>query len=97
MATKPNTTDRLAALVALVRKEEREQGCPEAELCTAERFEAVNADTFANEEAPCRVFYVRVITLQEANAEGIPAEMRGDVYHYRLRSWLAIDAVNPNA
>lgn len=93
--TTPTQTDRLNALVAFVRKDEKACGYPEAELCTAERFEAASFDTFANKEAPHGVFYFRVVTKAEANAYGIPECEQSATFINASRKWVVIDTTRP--
>lgn len=95
----PTTADRLAALVAIVRRDERASGCPTAELCDAERYDLTQShDTFRNEEAPDRVFFVRVLTLAEAKREagvGVDILNLEDPIRVGGRQWLILDALEP--
>lgn len=95
----PTTADRLAALVAIVRRDERACGCPAAELCTAERYDLTIAhDTFRNEEAPTRVFFLRVLTLAEAKRDagyGVDILNLEDPVRVGGRQWIVLDALEP--
>jgi hypothetical protein len=95
----PTTADRLSALVAIVRREERASGCPADQLATAERYALTQAhDTFRNEEAPDRVFFVRVLTLAEAKRDagvGLDILNLEDPVRVNGRQWLVLDALEP--
>lgn len=98
--TTPTPDARLAALVSIVQCEETLCGCPSDQLATANRFEkTTDATVFRIEETPCRVFFLRVMTLAEATAEaetfGDDVAEYGHPHVHAGLAWLVVDAENP--
>lgn len=62
----PTVTQRADALLAFVRNDETECGCPPEQLATADRFTHCGGVAFLVDDCP-RVWRVRVMTIDEAS------------------------------
>ena len=86
---RPTTTARHAALIACIRAEEEECGCPADQLATDDRATHVEGDVFAIADNPGRVFHLRVLTIDEASDADIAANA---TFAHGGECWVIIEA-----